>query len=332
MLTLLLGAALLFATIDRGWFPHDEGALGQSAERVLQGQVPHRDFDEIYTGLLSYLNAGAFALGGIRLPVLRLPLFISALMWLAALYALTRRLVGPVGAAALSLLALAWAVPNYPAAIPSWYNLFLATGGCLALIRWTETAGVRWLVLAGALGGLSFLFKLSGLFFLAGAGLFLLEATRPERPATAQGRRAWWLPLTITIGLGLFVLALWRSIAPVHDPSVVLHLFAPVGLLAFGLAVREWLPPAVEAGARLNALFRAVGPLVLGAAMPVGAALGATAAGGAVDEVVSGVFAKPFRRLTFATWPAPDVYWLVAVVPLILLLRPRRDHEAPAWR
>ena len=235
-------------------------------------------------------------------------------------------------ALALSLLALAWAVPNYPAAIPSWYNLFLATGGCLALIRWTESARTGWLVMAGALGGLSFLFKLSGLFFLAGAGLFLLEATRPEPPTSAEGRRAWWLPLMITIGLGLFVLVLWRSIAPVHHPSVVLHLFAPVGLLAFSLAMREWLPPPVEAGARLNALFKAVGPLVLGAAIPVGAALGVAAAAGALDEVGTGVFAKPFRRLTFATWPPPDVYWLVAVVPLVLLLRPRSDHEAPAWR
>ncbi|MEM7349697.1 MAG: hypothetical protein AAF657_02750, partial [Acidobacteriota bacterium] len=31
---------------DEGWIPHDEGMLGQCAERLLQGELPHRDFDE----------------------------------------------------------------------------------------------------------------------------------------------------------------------------------------------------------------------------------------------------------------------------------------------
>src|SRR4029453_7091374 len=57
--------------VDKGWVPHDEGLLGQSAERVLAGQLPHRDFDEVYTGGLSYLHALAFKLGGVRSIVLR---------------------------------------------------------------------------------------------------------------------------------------------------------------------------------------------------------------------------------------------------------------------
>ena len=52
--------------------PFDDGALAQSAERLLQGQLPHRDFDEIYTGGLTFLNAGAFRLFGISLWSLRL--------------------------------------------------------------------------------------------------------------------------------------------------------------------------------------------------------------------------------------------------------------------
>jgi len=53
--------------VNRGWVPHDEGLLGQSAERLLAGQLPHRDFDEVYTGGLSYLHALAFEVGGVRL-------------------------------------------------------------------------------------------------------------------------------------------------------------------------------------------------------------------------------------------------------------------------
>jgi hypothetical protein len=46
----------------RGWVPHDEGRLGQSAERILVGELPHRDFDDPYTGGLSYLRVRAGAL------------------------------------------------------------------------------------------------------------------------------------------------------------------------------------------------------------------------------------------------------------------------------
>ena len=49
--------------------------------------------------------------------------------------------------------------------MPSWYNLFLATFGSLALTKWIEDRRPHWLVLAGFLGGISFLVKLSGFFF-----------------------------------------------------------------------------------------------------------------------------------------------------------------------
>jgi hypothetical protein len=51
---LALSALLLAAHLRQGWIPHDEGTLGLSAERVLRGDLPHRDFDEVYTGGLSY--------------------------------------------------------------------------------------------------------------------------------------------------------------------------------------------------------------------------------------------------------------------------------------
>ena len=62
-----LSAALGAHYLKRGWVPWDAGALGQSAERVLHGQLPHRDFDEIYTGGLSFLHALAFWLFGTKL-------------------------------------------------------------------------------------------------------------------------------------------------------------------------------------------------------------------------------------------------------------------------
>ncbi len=77
-------------------------------------------------------------------------------------------------ACAVTLLAVAWGYPNYAAAMPSWYNLFLATFGTAALFRYIEVEKAKWLLAAGFLGGCSFLAKISGLFFISAAFLFLV--------------------------------------------------------------------------------------------------------------------------------------------------------------
>ena len=54
-----------------------EGTLAQSAERILAGELPHRDFVERYTGGLSYLNAFAFRVFGVQLLAMRYALFVA---------------------------------------------------------------------------------------------------------------------------------------------------------------------------------------------------------------------------------------------------------------
>ena len=177
LIVILVAGILLASDLNQGWVPHDEGALGQSAERVLAGQVPHRDFDEIYTGALAYVHAAAFLIGPHASTTTRVPLFLIALLWVAALYAIARRFVPAAGAAVVAITALVWSVPNYPASMPSWFNLFLATFGTLALLKGLETGRRRWMVLAGLAGGVSFLFKLSGIFYLLGGGIALIATS-----------------------------------------------------------------------------------------------------------------------------------------------------------
>ncbi len=330
---LLIAGVYLGLHHTRGWYPHDEGAMGQMAERVLHGEVPHRDFDEPYTGLLTYLHAAAFAAGGVRLTVLRIPLFLATMLWLAAVFAIVRRSTGPRAAAAIGLLALAWSVPNYPASVPSWYNLFCATFGVLALLRWQDARQSRWLFAAGLAGGLSFLFKLSGLFYVAGALLFLVFATL-EEPEETGGTRARepLVSAAITLVLAVFVLFVWRSIAPYYQARPIFHFVVPGTALAFALALREWARPASQGTARLRALLRAGGPFLAGVAAPVLVfGLGFAAAGGFPD-LVKGVFVSPFRRLAFANKRPPAPYWALAAVPLMVLLRPRPDAADPKWR
>jgi len=336
--TLLVGGVYLGYYLNRMWYPHDEGALGQTAERVLAGEVPHRDFDEPYTGLLTYVHAAAFAAFGIRLPVLRIPLFLTTMLWLAVVFRIAVRSTGPPGAALVTLVALAWSVPNYPASMPSWYNLFFATFGAAALLRWEESRLSRWLVLAGIAGGLSFLFKLSGLFYIAGAGLFLWYAARPEAPPApipdpraptpASRLFAGLMSLLLLLLIGL----LWRSISPFYQFRAVYHFVLPGGVIALALAAREWIPPLPPMSPRLRALGEAAVPFVAGVALPVLIFGVAFALAGGLPALMHGVFVAPFRRLAFANMRPPAPYWALAAAPLAVLLRPRADPAAPRWR
>src|SRR5215472_10498088 len=91
----LLCAIYIGMNLKRGWVPHDEGALGQAAERVLQGEIPHRDFNDPYTGGLSYLDALVFGLFGINLIWLRYALFVFFLLWVPAVFAIAREFCCP---------------------------------------------------------------------------------------------------------------------------------------------------------------------------------------------------------------------------------------------
>src|SRR5215212_5778968 len=74
LVVLAISVAYVGRHLSRGWMPFDDGALAQSAERLLQGELPHRDFDDPYTGGLAFLNAGAFRLFGLTLWSMRLAL------------------------------------------------------------------------------------------------------------------------------------------------------------------------------------------------------------------------------------------------------------------
>src|SRR3954464_8499212 len=81
VVVLLISAAYAAFYLNRGWIPHDDGAFALSAQRVMRGELPHRDFQEIYTGGLAFLHAGAMRIFGDRLVVMRYPLFALFVLW-----------------------------------------------------------------------------------------------------------------------------------------------------------------------------------------------------------------------------------------------------------
>jgi hypothetical protein len=310
---MVANVAIVATHITWTWAAPDEGLLGQTAERLLRGEVPHRDFDDLYTGGLTLLHAAAFQVFGIRMIALRVVLFVAFLCWLPMLYAAMRRFASPTSAAAVTVLAVAWSIPTYPASMPSWYNLFFATAGLVALLRYAETQRLRWLVLAGMAGGFSICAKIVGLYFLGAAGLFVMydaldQSSAPIRSPTQVARTAA-LPVLVAVVLSVALVRL-------------VHLGAVAGTYA------QFVVPGVASAAALAAasvhadridwrrLGRSVGALAAGTVIAMAPLIVFFAAHHALGPLLVGAVIAPAKRLTFAV-RAPHIWALPAIIPLI---------------
>ena len=334
LIVTVVSALYVGRTIDRGWVPHDEGALAQSAERAMQGQLPHRDFDEIYTGGLTEVDGLAFRLLGVRLTVLRVVLFMAFVCWVPVLYSVAARFAGPVGATLATLVAVAWSVPNYSAALPSWYNLFFAVFALAAVLRYVDTGRRRWLVACGLAAGISVAIKIVGVYLLGGIALALVwhEQTVSSVPSGTGGRG---YGATLSLALAALVVVLAALVRRTPSVAVFVHFVAPTAVLVAVLLIREWRTPHSPSSVRARRAFERVLPLAVGFAIPVAVLLAPYVACGAVHDVVRGVLITPMRRLVSAVMPMPVVRraWpalvFVAIVAAVAFV-PRRGRWAVA--
>ena len=322
----IAGAVYVGARLDTGWVPLDEGTLAHSAERVMHGELPHRDFDDVYTGGLARFDAVVFDVLGTRLSSLRTVLFAVFLLWIPAVWYIATRFAAPAGAAAATLLCIVWTLPTNPSAMPSWYNLFLATFGIAAIVRFTETRHRRWLVAAGLAGGLSILVKIVGLFYVAGVLLFVAFDERQRAEMTprgvAPGRNSY--AMILTAAAGAFTVALVGLVRAIPRESRLLHFVLPGAVLAGVLAGFEWRRPLSQpVRVRLGRVAALIIPFAIGVAIPVAIFVVPYVASGAAGALVRGVLIAPMRRYGFAVVPPATLGTFGMALPWLLLLVPR---------
>jgi hypothetical protein len=317
---LLVSAIYLFLQAGRDWIPHDEGTLAHAAQRILGGELPHRDFDDPYTGGLAMFHSLAFDLFGLKLITLRYVVFFFALAFVAAVYSIASRVTSPLAAGLVTLLCVFWSVPNYFAAMPSWYNLFFATFGTLALLRHMETDRSGWLLVAGLCGGLSILAKVSGLYFVAAALLFLVYREQVLSSSRKTLDSAKTHKILVSAGLLSFVFILIALIRRQPGVMETLHFTVPgVALVAF-LFYNEWALHSGEIGGRSRRLAKLLFPFGCGVLLPVGVFLIPYAATSSLGALYTGVFVLPQQRFEYATYSMPPAWTLAAVFPFIWLL------------
>jgi len=190
----------------------DEGLLAYGAERVMEGQLPNRDFVSPQPPLSYYSAAFFFKLFGTSLASLRI-LGVSIYISIALLiYGITRNFNGPIWSLAAALPATILGVPFFnfvPFAV--WQGITATLASVLLFLR----AGVRqqsYLAFgAGVLNAISILLRHDqGLYLTLSILAFAiaLKFTPESRASLPKPGRLllWWGSglLTVAIPLGIF--------------------------------------------------------------------------------------------------------------------------------
>ena len=319
-LVMIIAGTYVGVRVGQSWIAVDDGTLAQSAVRVLQGQLPHSDFVEVYTGGLSFIHAAAFRVFGVNLLSLRICVFLFFLAWVPAVYSIALRFTPPLTAGMVALLAIAWSFPNYEAAMPSWYNLFFATFGAAALLHYLEVRTRRWLFIAGLCGGISILIKVIGFYYIAGVLLFLafLEQSDNEQPGTEKkswGYRVFTAGALLAF-LSTLIYMLHRRLAAGEFYHFLLPSLAVVGMILLGER-----KAGAGTGERFAALLRLLIPFIGGAVIPIVIFLIPYALAGSVGGFFSGVTSSAIAHaidLAVARPVSPE--HIVALLPLVAFL------------
>src|SRR5690606_23037356 len=121
---MMLTAALMVRYHDVHWFARDEGNYAHVAERILAGEVLHRDVQDIHPGYIDFVNAAAFRIFGVRLVSMRYPLAAATVVQ-AGVVAWVLSGQGVVTALAGALLSVALGVLLFLNPSANWYGLAL---------------------------------------------------------------------------------------------------------------------------------------------------------------------------------------------------------------
>ncbi len=301
------------------WLPNDDGLVALAAERVLNGDVSHQDFDDTYTGGLALHHALVMSVLGRSLRSLRYAMLLWTIPFTAVLFAVLRRFVTPWAAAALTFTAVAWSLPNYVAAVSSWFMTFFGLFMLGCLLVWLECRHTRWLIGAGLMAGLSILVKVNGLFLVATGLLTLLHcgqvASLSSGPASRRAQ----------LGIGVVLTGFFGAVVALLQahliPTELVHFAGPALVLVAYLWRFEMRFARGSAANRFTGLMRLWVPFLVAAAIPVALFVLPYAVRGQLDALVAGVLVAPQRRAGATLYLPPDVLQsLAAAAPSILVL------------
>ena len=188
---------------NQQWNYYDDGVYLHVADRMLAGEVLHRDVQDMHAGYINFANALALKLFGNDAVSLRYPLALMGVVGAVIAF----RLLEPAGtacAAAGSVAATVLSVVQFNNPSANWYALFvtLLIGAFLTRPEAKRPSGQ---VVVGVLLGLVTLFRqLSGVFAAAGVIVWLLLQISPG-PAPGRSRLARLTLVVLGLGLAVYL-------------------------------------------------------------------------------------------------------------------------------
>ena len=208
------------------------------------------------------------------------------------------RIASTVVAGAATLLTVAWGLPVFPIPMPSWYNLFLATFGAVAVFQYLDTEKRRWLFFAGLFGGASFLVKIIGLYYVAAVLLFLIfrEQLVHRSEESGKGAASILYRIFVTGSLLLFLAFVIYLVRPPTQRTCQLHLIIPAAAVVAVLLSRERFHSSATSTQRFSFLLRTLLPFLGGVLIPIGMFLLPYLMSGTSNEFFKGVFAAGMAR------------------------------------
>lgn len=305
VLAVVLGiaTALVWPTLFRGWETLDDGAMAQVAERVLRGQLPHRDFDDPWTGGWSFVQAGFFHLFGASLRMLRIPIFATWMGSLACGFRLARRFTAVGVAGVVALASAVWSLYAFHYPLLNWYYAPLALFAVWAVTRYVESGRTRYVVIAGVMVGIAITFKISGLYLLAAFLLWCAAHVSHVARSAQRGDacpRAWGYAVLVTAAgalLAVLVLQLVLKLPTDIQGSAMFLFVLPVAATACWLSWSAY-GAGTATGPGLRVFVALLVPFALGIAVPLIPFLALYAGQGALGDLYHGVFVRPAMRFS----------------------------------
>lgn len=139
----------------------DEGIILQGATRILDGQIPYRDFFSFYTPGSFYLVAALFRFFGNAFVVARSSLALAGAVCSVITYLLCRRVCSRGVSVLVAALATVTGAAFRFLVLHNCYSTLFACLTLYASLRFLQTLSARWAFATGSLTAITFLFEQS---------------------------------------------------------------------------------------------------------------------------------------------------------------------------
>ena len=161
--------------VDRSAWLSVIGYSVAPAERVMNGEIPYRDFLYNYTPGMLWLNAGLMKAFGVSLLTVNYGLLAFKLFSLVALFVVSKRLTSRWVALVPVALTLSWLGHKYIfGAVPTQYSLVFVLLALLFMLNYDGSNRRLWLFSSGLAVGVVCLFKYNVGILLLGTGAALV--------------------------------------------------------------------------------------------------------------------------------------------------------------